>query len=83
MTYSREHLFCNEKDCKILSSYVRIDKKLTKIGYFTTGCKKFALTDAETEWNIQQASRSMRTMKPFKRRPKKSPFAMYLQNYMS
>lgn len=81
--YSRAHLSCNDKDCKILTSYVRIDRKWTKIGYFTTCCKKFELADTANEWELQQASRVHRTMKPFKRRPKKSVFDVYLQDLMS
>lgn len=80
MVYSRTHLSCDEKDCKILSSYVRDDKKWIKVGYFTTGCKKFVLCDTEEEIGLQQAVRAMRHSR---NRPKKSQFVIYLQDLMS
>jgi len=47
MVYRADH-DCTE-DCKRLAAYVRIDDKLTKIGYFGTGCHQFELLDLQKE----------------------------------
>ncbi len=49
MVFQNLHWDCNENDCKRLTSYVRIDGKWQKIGYFGTVCKKFELLDVEKE----------------------------------
>jgi len=49
MVYRQEHLDCKEDECKSLATYVRIDGKWKKIGYFGTECKSFELLDLEKE----------------------------------
>jgi len=49
MVYRQEHWDCKEDECKSLATYVRIDGKWKKIGYFGTECKKFELLDLEKE----------------------------------
>ena len=53
MTNYRYHTDCSSYECKIYTAYIRINKKLTKVGYYYTDCHKFSLCD-ESKTNILQ-----------------------------
>ncbi len=48
---------CKENECKYLATYVRIDGKWEKIGYFGTICKSFELLDLEKERTEKEQDR--------------------------
>lgn len=47
--YHNVHYDCDKKECDIRSSYIRVDGKWTKIGYYNTGCKTFDVLNPSQE----------------------------------
>ena len=61
--YRNYHWDCKEIECKKLASYVRIDGKWTKIGYFGSECKKFELLDLNQEEKQRLDKQQLEEMK--------------------
>jgi len=53
MANYRYHTDCSSYECKIYTAYIRINKKLTKIGYYHTECHKFSLCDESKSTALQ------------------------------
>ena len=53
MVYRRDHWpkgdICEAIECKLLTAYIRIEGKWTKIGHFGSECKKFEPLDLQQE----------------------------------
>lgn len=49
MVFRREHMNCNEYECTELTAYVRIEGKMTRIGYYGSECKQFEPLNLQRE----------------------------------
>lgn len=54
MVFRREHMNCNESECKELAAYVRLEGKWNRIGNYGSECKKFEYLDLEREEKDRQ-----------------------------
>jgi len=76
--YRSDHDDCEVRECKKLTSYIRIDGKWTKIGYFGTNCKKFFHVDHEQEKRSRELRDRLKMIRSSYIRPSKCRHTTYL-----
>jgi hypothetical protein len=47
LAYRKIHRTCDLRKCKVYTAYIRVDKKLQKIGLYYSKCGKFIAYDKE------------------------------------